>query len=331
MLVAIRGRQAKLPQDMVYSVLGLCADDVGGVPLIKPDYTKSMREVYIEVWRSCIKVSGELGMLELVEHTARDVATNFDGLPSWGLRNDQPTDWITELPLAFSAPTRASDGRLALFENSSSTEDKGVLAAKGIRIDAVYRLSKIFPPRWKFRAKTVYYANAVMEEIAHLLSRIPALVKSETGLELELAIADTMCAGNNMPANRLEDNALEGFEALKRCATDGLVVPEIEAVERDTMSAAILRASEFAYSTTIACGSRRFFITATGRVGLCPQVTHGDDVVAVLYGMNSPVVLRPVGDHFLYLGTAYVHGIMQGEAIAEHEKNGNADMLFKIC
>jgi hypothetical protein len=56
-------------------------------------------------------------------------------------------------------------------------------------------------------------------------------------------------------------------------------------------------------------------------VGLGPSKTKEGDVIAILYGCSVPVILRPVHDHskdqqyYEFVGEAYIHGKMDGEAI----------------
>jgi hypothetical protein len=53
-------------------------------------------------------------------------------------------------------------------------------------------------------------------------------------------------------------------------------------------------------------------------VGLGPSKTQEKDVIAILYGCSVPVILRPAGqDDYEFIGEAYIHGKMDGEAISE--------------
>jgi hypothetical protein len=55
--------------------------------------------------------------------------------------------------------------------------------------------------------------------------------------------------------------------------------------------------------------------------GLAPTSAQEGDLICILFGCSVPVILRRVGppdDHFYYLiGEAYVHGIMDGEALSK--------------
>ncbi|KAM0670139.1 hypothetical protein ACQRIU_000534 [Beauveria bassiana] len=74
---------------------------------------------------------------------------------------------------------------------------------------------------------------------------------------------------------------------------------------------------------------RRAFRTREGHVGMGPGETEPGDVVVVLYGMTTPLVLRPVEareeddgeeeEEWTVVGEAYCDGVMDGEALGVNE------------
>ncbi|KAF5601570.1 heterokaryon incompatibility 6 OR allele [Fusarium subglutinans] len=82
----------------------------------------------------------------------------------------------------------------------------------------------------------------------------------------------------------------------------------------------------------------KMFVMETGYVGFGPRCMRPGDIVCVLFGGRTPYVIRPtaVADEYLFLGPAYVHGLMDGEAIDAWEKGKwteNQDIqerLFKL-
>ena len=63
-----------------------------------------------------------------------------------------------------------------------------------------------------------------------------------------------------------------------------------------------------------ACQSRRFATTSNGYIGLVPACSEIGDVVYLFSGFSIPFVLRDrQNGHFVLVGDAYVHGIMEGE------------------
>ena len=60
----------------------------------------------------------------------------------------------------------------------------------------------------------------------------------------------------------------------------------------------------------------KLFISQDGYIGLCcTDVQPGDEIV-ILLGGHRPAVLRPVEGGYKFMGFAYVHGLMDGEAMA---------------
>jgi hypothetical protein len=61
----------------------------------------------------------------------------------------------------------------------------------------------------------------------------------------------------------------------------------------------------------------RTVILSKGRyLGLAPSLSQPGDQVVVLFGLREPAILRPQQDgSYIFLGTAYIHGLMRGEAL----------------
>lgn len=73
---------------------------------------------------------------------------------------------------------------------------------------------------------------------------------------------------------------------------------------------------------------RKCFASQRGYLGVGPAMALQGDVIAIMLGMDTPLVLRPVGDnHYQIVGEAYIHGIMDGETM----KDSHAVQEFKIC
>lgn len=78
------------------------------------------------------------------------------------------------------------------------------------------------------------------------------------------------------------------------------------------------------------CKYRRFFITGSGLFGIGPSSMRQDDVVCVLFGGKVPYVLRPRGDHWLFVGDCYVHELGEGQAIDELRKGELYEEYFRL-
>ena len=52
--------------------------------------------------------------------------------------------------------------------------------------------------------------------------------------------------------------------------------------------------------------NRRFFVTATGMIGMGPPATKAEDLICMFFGSEAPFILRPMGHSFELIGDAYV-------------------------
>ena len=66
---------------------------------------------------------------------------------------------------------------------------------------------------------------------------------------------------------------------------------------------------------------RRFCLSREGRIGWVPYAAQEGDIVSLMRGSPVPVIIRPVQreNSYLMIGQCYIHGIMDGEAVAGKE------------
>ncbi|KAH8659225.1 heterokaryon incompatibility protein-domain-containing protein [Tricladium varicosporioides] len=100
-------------------------------------------------------------------------------------------------------------------------------------------------------------------------------------------------------------------------------------------------ANEFDHTEAYSCNNRtsqgrRFITTMNGYMGWAPdnmfdsdqnQVQPGDKI-AILFGCSTPIVVRSQNGYFQVLGEAYIHGLMDGEALAFLESGQCQDQYF---
>jgi hypothetical protein len=83
----------------------------------------------------------------------------------------------------------------------------------------------------------------------------------------------------------------------------------------DSTSDAMRSIIEFYEAFRHHCFGRSLFTTEGNRIGTAPDGVEPGDVIAILRGGRLPFILRRHGDYYTVVGTAYVHGIMYGEAL----------------
>jgi hypothetical protein len=76
-------------------------------------------------------------------------------------------------------------------------------------------------------------------------------------------------------------------------------------------------------------GMWSFFTTQFGRFGLGQKGVRAGDVICILYGGSVTYTLRKVQDHHIFVGCAYVHGIMDGE-VADDLSDAECAQEFEI-
>ena len=70
---------------------------------------------------------------------------------------------------------------------------------------------------------------------------------------------------------------------------------------------------------------KRLITTRRDFLGLAPEVCRKGDLICILYGCSVPIILRkrhtnPFANHYEFIGECYVHGLMDGEALAIQRK-----------
>ena len=80
------------------------------------------------------------------------------------------------------------------------------------------------------------------------------------------------------------------------------------------LSLATSPATEYHFEVLRHALRKCFFSTANGYFGTAAGLVEQGDMIAVLAGLETPMVLRKVDQGYHFITHAYVHGIMYGEA-----------------
>ncbi|KIY03459.1 uncharacterized protein Z520_00150 [Fonsecaea multimorphosa CBS 102226] len=59
---------------------------------------------------------------------------------------------------------------------------------------------------------------------------------------------------------------------------------------------------------------KQFCVSTFGYFCLVPDLTEATDTIAIVKGLDMPIVLRPINDYYVYLGQCYIHGMMELQA-----------------
>ncbi|KAK3984277.1 HET-domain-containing protein [Cladorrhinum sp. PSN332] len=351
---------AKDPRDKVYAFLGLA--DKRLPPFVKfpelaePDYSLSVRNVYLKVSRGLMLSSGGLGLLSHVNH-GDESQLKFEGgeghnLPSW-----VPDYSVNSgrLPLAVcgDVPWDVGGGKLPRWKLDPEKMRAGVLAVQGLRLDSVDAVAST--RREATAGKRGFWQDGVVKLAAGLNGEYP--LPDQTGrrqtpfeVSWRTLVADTFDRKHPAPEwcgdvvlkhllvrqgsgyqlglgddARLDEGRVKAW-ADRHSDLVRIVCPGPNTLEnlKQVLERCLRRppeAEEYAqlwHETRVASGTgRRMFRTLGGLLGLGPETVKRGDEVWILCDGQVPFVLRKIGKaSYRFVGEAYVHGIMFGSGVA---------------
>ena len=76
------------------------------------------------------------------------------------------------------------------------------------------------------------------------------------------------------------------------------------------------------------CINTRFFVTSGRYMGRGSKSIQEGDPVALIAGVNTPVIIRKEGDLYRIKGPAYIRGVMNGEKWPENENEDLTDIVL---
>jgi hypothetical protein len=322
-------------RDKVFALLGLLREtrDSSNWPKeLAPDYNRSVQSLYTDVTRYCIHQNKSLSILCRVDSGIRPNHSGSDqDFPSWVPRWDLPTTTANSISTYCVLETKAGWKTMEECFNDASKGHPinigqslpNVLRIQGRRINDV----KLCLP--------VASAEAMLPQLLQTLpgmldickTHLPQFSPEElhtaflqvttTGQSSEddIAINDSLHHYSNFLSNMVESDMCELPYRLRTGLRTTLNIASLLPLTKDDLK----HPDPKPFSSILGrMMHRRLFITVFGHLGLGPAGMMSGDVVVLLFGGNVPYVLRPVeNERWRFVGECYVHGIMQGEALAE--------------
>ena len=147
--------------------------------------------------------------------------------------------------------------------------------------------------------------------------------------DAEQALAATLIAGAkaNGPA---QDGDLEVYKAWRKYIHQNEARREVTtnsaAAEAQNTRAICRFDSAFYHASKLP----RVFSTTSWQISFGPAIMCESDTVVIVYGSRTPFILRPCGIEYRSVGSCYVHNIMFGGAVVEHEFAGLPDVTLRI-
>ncbi|CAM6085744.1 unnamed protein product [Calypogeia fissa] len=320
------------PRDLVFALINLSSD--AGELGIVPDYTKTPQEVFIDAAKALLR-PGDLSLL-----LSSQFPKCLSGLPSWvpdwsshliyGVQDSSQDPGIKlstdDLMLKYQVADNdfrsfsASGDMVAPIAIQCVSDGSVVLSVKGIIIDTVSDTASM----WQICGSTFLRFLDWIDEITDLLEHAEKNVYgSAEGLKdavWRTTITDWEC----LPS-REYCRVRQSYLQLAQDKVDKLLYGDkISESQEEDYSIGIH--NYLVSLNTLAIG-RRPFVTNQRYVGQGTPLIQVGDIVAVLIGSKAPFIVRiDEENHYQLVGEAYVHGIIDGEAIRSKFDIVNIDL-----
>jgi hypothetical protein len=309
-------------RDSVFAILGLMDRNEPSTDadpaLLEVDYAKAIPDILRDATRYALCQKGTLGALTLAEPCS-DLPEDIENIPSWAARIDlhRGLEDLVMLPSfyhacqGFETPTFLAD----------MTYGPEVLLVEGIVVDQVLQATPLCPKR----LRTLEDLYAGLRKAKTMAVRHYGLASQENSIRGYLAMAFAITATHTWSNTRAQPADLVMLsEYLARLDTNE-DAPE-NPLPHDIQ--ALIDINQIVHLGN--AFRRQLFVTSEGNMGLGPLSMQADDLVVILRGGYVPFVLRKIGNFYQFKGPAYVHGIMDGEAVETSKARNEPEMLFML-
>jgi hypothetical protein len=339
-----REAESTEPKDKVYGLLNIVSPR-SEVEALGVDYGKSVDQVYADTVLTVIQLYSRLTAFAYITHHVNynGPGSEDDGNPkdhkrepryryrSWAPRWD---DWAVAPPLGVpedSCPWSACGEYKATktVEGHMAPEKlclKGVVYGKVIDVEGIMDFHNLSDPEYigdpEFTEQSAN-GDEIMADaedvnvISDPIERHP-FIKAFERTDVNLSIgrfARTLTRGCWGPADDYLQLKNESVRArhIDACSHTMRRLLQLERFGDEGEYGHNPDSAQFQQNAYYVCEQRRLFWTEKGLYGLGPHCMQIGDIVVVLYGGNTPYVLRPRGDEYIFMGQAYVDDIMNGE------------------
>ena len=284
MLYATRGCQYSDQRDRVYAILNLCHHaNRNGIIL---DYTISAQQVFQNTFSQVLENTNNLEMLSLCNKEDA-----YSTMPTW-------VDWSVSPKVLKIVMTRADVGTTAL----ASCNSEGLLTVMGMKAASVYQVG--LADQWPMSQ------GDSAEAIANLITR---MLDSET-VEASNASIESLC--HVLTCGVLSDYLFPFHKGFPQLQESMQYLHECRSWAIGSSQAPPEPYHQFDWQARRLMQGRSLITTTGGHPGLAPKATRVGDIVCVMLGCTTPLVLRQK-NHLQYelIGPCYLDGIMNGEAL----------------
>ena len=330
LLDLVRRADATDERDKIYSILGLLRPAISAGVI--PNYTLSLQQVYTNFMESVINASKRLDDIPF-----RDISAE-QGWPSW------IPDWRMPFQrhyIQFLIILQASRDIPAQFRLIEEGKDRAYLVCSGFEIDTVDAITAEPPlDSHATRSSNVSerYSGRILKAIQETFcmgySAIRTELLPEVPWNLSGDTSDNMLSSSSW-RELFHSSYFERWDKFRRYnetfCIGGQKLRTFFA-QSDEQSVDIASTLHYMRSALLSLHHRVLITTGKGQSWWAPVEVRRGDVIVILDGCASPVVLRPYDDgNYQFIGECYTYGPMNG-VIPDQQQNGRvSEQEFILC
>lgn len=301
-----RPRQATQPADKVFALYGMLQELQ--IPLEHMGSSNSVGEVFHKFTCAIINY---LESLDLLMEASEPW---IPGTPSW------VPDWNRRHRRVCSVSGNASRNSSPNYKFRGDAN--GVLEVSGAIVDTVdFRTDQLqHPERGTSSSENLSRHVKVSLHNIWILKRLIAHIRKTSALRQNIvhcnALFNVVHSELGLSASE-QEKARPDFHAwysilnTEHSDCTSLCPPDIATLLSLSSDAAMPKYHRERCASI--AGRKVFITTSSGLIGAGPLFTHAGDVVALISGLSTPMILRRKGEFFRVVGTAFIDGMMSGE------------------
>lgn len=345
-----RTKLASDPKDRLYGILGILPDEIRSK--LRVNYLLPVKQIYIDVVEVLLE-SGNMDVICESIHFPHHI--NNEDLPSWvpDWSYDPMARSLASLPLLFSAGSRKSP--YFSFDGETLTRSRlliagvriGTIQAHGMAVNTHSRAADYCMAFLQWRALLLQHFAidcGSLDDTKECRRHRVTNCDHQQRFCLTLSLGQPLRTDSGVVDVAMGDGAKDTVtEWVRKCYgvfakmirarlpllpidEDMAVFAELGAEIEPENSRQFLQDSFAEYMM-----GRCFCILDSGDLGLGSGAMARGDVVVVPYGCSTPVLLRPEwssseggckqrAQSYRFIGDAYIHGYMDGEAMEQGSK-----------
>jgi hypothetical protein len=313
LIVLLPGRLASVQQDYFFGLLGLATD--ADRDEIQPDYKSPAKTVVSKIARYLIH---QPWGLELFSRAGLG-GLRLD-IPSWagGLTGPLQPVWSISCRKFAAVPDYQAAG-LNPFKPVFSPDDESILLLSGKSIDVIQTV-------FQFHTRSTFLPQSYDAFLASglELGNIPFDIAVARTVVADKFISPSYSVSAQLPDDKTLQLGLQYWIARKRGKSEAESIQDVSLL-LDFADPESIRKAALIFNNSYNCMRDRHdlfpCVTSTRRPGMVSKFCEPGDQVWIISGCPCPMMLRPSPTRqgcFKLLGSAYIFGIMYGEAV----KNG---------